>query len=218
MADHGNQRRGSLWRWAGRGVLGAGLVLGCAGQTLPDPRDAAQSYADALRRGDADAVYALASRASREHYGKAGIARIMKDARKELAVHGSAVADRRAEVHARGKLRYESGIEVNLTIEEGRSLIDSAGVLPLEPRSPTDALRELRAVLMRGGHRGLLRVLSTDARTELAAEIDGLVAALEDPETLDVRVNGEDATVDAPGGHRVVLRKEQGAWRVVDFK
>ena len=48
--------------------------------------------------------------------------------------------------------------------------------------------------------------------------VAALVLGLEDPETLDVSVEGDRAEVDLPGGHQVKLRLEGGIWRIEDLK
>ena len=40
---------------------------------------------------------------------------------------------------------------------------------------------------------------------------------LENPDTLDVKVSGDNAVVSVPGGHQVKLRREAGVWHVQDF-
>jgi hypothetical protein len=44
------------------------------------------------------------------------------------------------------------------------------------------------------------------------------VSGLADPASLDVRVNGDRAEVEIPGGHAVTLKREGGVWRVDDVK
>ena len=56
------------------------------------------------------------------------------------------------------------------------------------------------------------------ARTASAfGDVGALVNALEHPETLDIQVNGDAAEVQLPSGHRVLLKREAGVWRVLDF-
>jgi hypothetical protein len=34
---------------------------------------------------------------------------------------------------------------------------------------------------------------------------------------LDVKVSGDNAVVDVPGGHQVKLRRQGGVWQILDF-
>jgi hypothetical protein len=43
------------------------------------------------------------------------------------------------------------------------------------------------------------------------------VSGLEHPETLDIQINGDSAEVLLPTGHRILLKREAGIWRVLDF-
>jgi hypothetical protein len=44
------------------------------------------------------------------------------------------------------------------------------------------------------------------------------VRGLQDPETLEIEVEGDRAEVELPGGHVVKLKREAGAWRIEDFR
>jgi len=223
------------WRRAGprssaarlvRGWLPCALFLavlahgswGCATPTIADPRVAAQRYAKAVQDGDAAAVHAMLSERSKQRHGKRGVARMLEDAPQELRRSAKGFADPKATVTAHAELRYSSGLHARVALEDGQTYVDAAGLLPQIPRSPAEALSELRSVLASRSYRGLMRLLVSDARAEIDAQLDSLVDALEEPETLDIRVEGETAVVDAPGGHRVSLRKEDGVWHIVDFR
>jgi hypothetical protein len=52
----------------------------------------------------------------------------------------------------------------------------------------------------------------------MEGDIRALVEGLEDPRSLDVRVKGDRADVELPGGHSVSLKREGGVWRVEDLK
>jgi hypothetical protein len=80
------------------------------------------------------------------------------------------------------------------------------------------ALRELRAALSRRSYRALSHVLSSDARGDVERQVEDLTAGLERPETLDIVIVGDRATVTTPGGHRVDLVNEAGVWKVRDFE
>ena len=62
---------------------------------------------------------------------------------------------------------------------------------------------------------GLNRVFEHLVR-ELTAQ-GTLVTGLEKPDSLQVQVTGDNATVTIPGGHHVRLKRDGGVWRVDDF-
>lgn len=198
--------------------VSAHCLWGCATATIPDPRAAAKRYAKAVEEGDAARVHAMLSERSKQRYGKRGVARMLEDAPTELRRSAKGFSDPRATVTAHAELRYSSGLHARVALEDGQTYVDAAGLLPQIPRSPAEALSELRSVLASRSYRGLMRLLVSDARVEIDAQLDSLVDALQEPETLDIRVEGETAVVEAPGGHRVSLRKEDGVWHIVDFR
>jgi hypothetical protein len=67
------------------------LVLGCGRPALPDPRKAAQVYADAAVRGDSDRIFSLLSRDARRSVGREGARRMVREARRELEAQGRAL-------------------------------------------------------------------------------------------------------------------------------
>ena len=201
---------------------GAGLVLlevsaGCARPALPDPRAAAQKYARAAERGDADAIHAMLTSKAQRSYGRPGTRRMVAESRRELARQGRALAAKDSTIQTSARVRFADGEQAELQVEGGDFKIRSAAALPAGARTPVQALQELRAALARRSYGSLMRVLGTDTRSALENDLRSLVDGLEQPETLDVRVSGDRAEVEVPGGHSVKLKREAGVWRVEDF-
>ncbi len=71
--------------------------------------------------------------------------------------------------------------------------------------------------LLRAGNHAPLGVLSQETRGAMESDLKSLVEGLENPDTLDVKVSGDSAVVEVPGGHQVKLRREAGVWRIQDF-
>ena len=71
--------------------------------------------------------------------------------------------------------------------------------------------------LARRSYAGVVRVLSSESRSAVENDMKSLVQGLEQPETLEVKVTGDRAQVQVPGGHSVKLKREAGFWRVEDF-
>jgi hypothetical protein len=194
------------------------LSAGCGRPALPDPRKTALDYADAAVRGDSARIYALLSREARRSLGRDGTRRLVREARRELEVQGRALRAPRVTVEATAEVLLSDGSEVELSLEDGEFRVDAAATLPSAARTPAQALDGLRRALVRRSYPALLRVLSVEARGALERDLRALVDGLQDPASLDVKVNGDRADIELPGGHSVSLKREQGVWRVEDVK
>lgn len=198
-------------------IPGFCALAGCSRASLPDPKSAASAYAKAAKEGNAGALYAMLTRSAQRTYGPAGARSLVRDTRRELFDRGQSLADPACRVVSRAQLRFADGELADLEVEDGRFRIASAGALPAGARTPAQALGELRQALARRSYPSLLRVLSRDRRTSLEEDLRSLVTGLEEPEALDIKVNGDAAEVLVPGGHVVKLKREAGVWRIEDF-
>lgn len=199
-------------------VFFAPIVLaGCSRPVVPDPRTAAREYAEAARRGDADAIYGMLTDEGRRELGLEGTRQLVKDSRAELARNAASLASGRVTAQARARVRFDDGEVAELALDDGRFRIASAAALPAGARTPAEALAELRQALARRSYAALVRVLSGDTRGSLENDLRSLVDGLEHPDTLDVKVNGDSAEVRVPGGHAVRMKREAGVWRIDDF-
>lgn len=194
------------------------LETGCAPRTMPDPRDAARAYAAAAEHGDADALYALMTREARQAYGQEGVRSLVADARGELRQRGRSLRQGPLEAEAQAELVYLDGEVVRLHLEQGTFRVGAAGSLPAGAATPSQALVELRLALARRSYPALARVLGQTSRMHLEDQLGSLVRSLEHPESADIAVQGDRATVSLPEGHQVTLRREQGVWKVEDFR
>ncbi len=202
-------------RWVPLALL---FALSACGAALPDARDAAEAYADAAAQGDADAIYAMMTEPSRRVMTREELAAKVADQRKELAEQAAAITSPAMRIEAEATVPFADGEAVALVVEDGRYKVATADALPAAARTPAQALEVLRRVLARRSYAGLMRVLSKRTREALETDLRSLVEGLEQPEGLDVKVTGDVATVEVPGGHVVRLRKEDGAWHVEDFR
>jgi hypothetical protein len=193
------------------------VLTACTGHSVPDPRLAADDYATAANRGDADAIYDMMTTSAQRSRSREDVRRLVKEQRGELAEQAKLVTGRDARVEATARLRYEDGEEAQLELRDGRFWITSSGALPGGSRTPEQALDQLRRVLARRSYAGLMRVLSPATRAAIEQDLRSLVAGLERPDTLHVQTTGESAVVAVPGGHTVKLKRDGGVWRVDDF-
>ncbi len=206
-------------RAATRALFLASVVVlgGCASRSVPDPRDAADAYAQAAARGDADAIYDMMTTSAQKGRSREDVKRLVSEQRTELAEQAKLVTSKGTRVEAMARLRYEDGEEAQLELRDGRFWVTSSGALPGGSRTPEQALDQLRRVLARRSYAGLLRVLTPATRAAIEQDLRSLVTGLERPDTLPVTVSGDTATVTVPGGHNVKLKRDGGVWRVEDF-
>jgi hypothetical protein len=192
-------------------------LAACTGHTVPDPKSAADDYAAAAAKGDADAIYEMMTTSAQKSRSRDDVRRLVSEQRGELSEQAKLVTARDARVEATARLRYEDGEEAQLELRDGRFWITSSGALPGGSRTPEQALDQLRRVLARRSYAGLMRVLTPATRAAIEQDLRSLVSGLERPETLHVQVNGDGAVVTVPGGHTVKLKRDGGVWRVDDF-
>jgi hypothetical protein len=192
-------------------------AAGCAPSEVPDPKSAANEYATAAARGDADAIYGMMTASAQKERTKDDVRKIVASEKEELAEQAQAIRSKEARVEATARLSFEDGEEAALELKDGRFLVTSAGALPGGARTPEQALDQLRRVVARRSYAGLMRVLSPATRAAIEQDLRSLVEGLEKPDTLQVTVTGDNATVNVPGGHHVRLKRDGGVWRVEDF-
>ena len=193
------------------------LFTACASQRVPDPKVTVRAYASAARRGDADAIYALLTPEGQRALGQNGTRQLVTESKSELQRTAQAIAGDSVRVEASAETRFSDGESATLVLEDGRFLVDAASLLPARARTPSQALSGLRRALARRSYPALMALMTADSQGALETDIGSLVSGLEHPETLDIQVNGDSAEVQLPTGHRVVLKRETGVWRVLDF-
>jgi hypothetical protein len=200
-------------------VLAAAVpAVACGGGELPDPRVAANAYAEAAARGDADALHGMLTSEAKRAFGREGTRKLVADAKGELGAQGHALRRPGARVDATATVPLRDGTNVELALESSGFRVASADTLPSGARTPVEALEDLRRALARRSYPALLRVLSEKARTAMERDMRSLENGLADPRTLDVKVTGDRAEVEIPGGHAVTLERDGGTWRVDDVQ
>jgi len=209
--------RSSFCRVVACAIASTVLVAGCTGHSVPDPRSAADEYASAAARGDADAIFEMMTTSAQKSRSRDDVRLLVKEQRSELSEQAKLVTARDARVEATARLRYEDGEEAQLELRDGRFWITSSGAFPGGSRTPEQALDQLRRVLARRSYAGLMHVLTPATRAAIEQDLRSLVTGLERPETLHVQVTGDAAVVTVQGGHTVKLKRDGGVWRVDDF-
>ena len=185
--------------------------------SMPEPEAVLDAYAAALARGDTEAVWALMSDESKRAMSKQELAKIIADQKSELVEQAKGLTAVERVVRTRARIRYDDGEVVTLDLEEGSFRVAAADALPAAAKTPAQALGQLRRVLARRSYVGMLRVLSPEARAEVEQGLRSLVEGLNEPDALQISIEGDNAKVSVPGGHHVELRREDGVWRIDDF-
>jgi hypothetical protein len=199
-------------------VAFSSLALACGRSALPDPNVTARAYARAAAEGRADRIYALLDADAQKSFGRDQVRELVRDERAELARQGASLQGPGTRVEAQATLLLADGSRVELTLEPDGFRVAAADTLPAAAQTPVEALDGLRRALARRSYTALLRVLGRETRGALETDLRTLAAALENPATLDVRVQGDRADVDVGGGHHVILQRESGTWRVEDLQ
>jgi hypothetical protein len=175
------------------------------------------SYAQALARGDDDAVWAMMSNQAKTQWGQERVRQRLKADRTELAHQATSFASSGAKADTFAKVALVRGHEAHLTWDGKEFRIASADVLPGGARTPEQALTELRWALQLRSFDALVGLLSPTTRRALEQDLKSLVEGLEAPQALDVKQVGDVATVVVPGGHQVRLHRQGDVWKVDDF-
>jgi len=184
---------------------------------VPEPVVVVDAYANAIERGDADALWVLMSEQSRRTVSREELRRVLAEQKDELKQHAADLASGDRVVNAQAEVRFADGEVVSLDLDDGEFRVAAADGLPAAAKTPLQALHQLRRVLARRSYAGLLRVMSPRTRASLEHDLRSLVEGLTEPEALDVDVRGDVATVLVPGGHEVRMRREDGIWYIDDF-
>lgn len=203
-------------------ATGAALFTGCGGgQALAPAHDTARAYADAVRRGDADAVYALMDEETRASLSLDDLRRQMTDAAEELREQATAVEAALGDpqlVETRASVPLRTGQQAILVIEGERwrlvgTLLDSVSLA-----TPEDAVMAFRSALERRSLPSISRILARQPRSEIDAQIERFLLDTEDQPALDVEVQGNEATVRTASGRVIRMVREAGEWHVLSVE
>ncbi len=208
-------------------ALGGATGLGCAttGRArVETPRDVLAAVTVAARSRDAAVLYALLPDAARQAEPIEGFRARMERDGAELGI----LADR-----TEGALGRENPV-VDLSLADGEVVsevdtregwrLNQPGLGPPTALTPDGALRALHTALQRRSLGALLGVLSDRARGTLEVYLNELLVQTVDPSGLEhvaTAGTGERSTaasIRLPDGRVILLRREDGAWRVDDIR
>lgn len=205
------------------------LLVACGGaQRGPSAPSSAgvERYLAALRADDARAAYALLSDELRGDLSYDEFARDWKASAPERAAQAAALEEAlRADPSASAvaELTYGDGRKVVMRFEDGAWQLQSALVSRTHASRPHDAVEMFVRALDARSFEGVMRVLTARRRDGIAAQLDGFSRSLEahlaDAEH-EIYLVGDDRAElswNADGvTYKLVLRREQGEWRIDD--
>ena len=211
VASHGPPVTLAFSRWSAvAATVFFAAVTGCASQRRVGPRDTANAFVAAAARNDVDTVYDLLDEKGREALGRDGVARMIRRERKEFGQLGKEL--KRSRVRQKAIFHAHDGEDFALTFEHGAYRVENASIVTEGSDTPTEAMAKLRSALLRRSYVSLLPLLSKATRAMVEAELRGFAKSLQDPETLNIRVDGSKAIVTLPDGHIVTLEREDDLW------
>src|SRR5262245_18040586 len=126
MLNRASRRHG--W-YPGIGIALA-MSVACAPKPLPDPRVAAQRWAEAMQKGNADLAYDLLSDEAKRSFGRKGVAELIAQHRKELTERAQATASPHARVDAAAAVAFPGDRSARVALERGRYRVAAAGAFP----------------------------------------------------------------------------------------
>lgn len=181
---------------------------------MPDPRDAARAYEDAIRRGDARAVRALLSEQAQTTYSEKDVKALLLRDGKELRERAAACVDPAARMEATAVVRGDGDVELGLTLEDGSFHVDSDAALFPRPTTPEAAARALQLALESGRIERVERALSGTRRASLEERRAALIESLSELDQASIQVSDHRAVIELPDGQVIELVEERGVWRV----
>jgi hypothetical protein len=210
-----------------RRALALTLLLACArggsASTDAPARDLLSRYAAALAADDPRAAYALLADGVKksmpyEEFARRWRERAIERRRQALAL--MSLVDDGAQSGERGRLTTSDGRSADLVRETAGWRLEAPLLSSSRAATPEEALRQLSSAVEERSIDGILATL-TNARRERLAELFGAFAGgLRAHAADNVDVSGDRATVtwsDVTRRFRVILKREEGAWRVDDF-
>lgn len=191
------------------------LLPGCGTAALPEPRRDLHAFAEAVAKKDAHLVYAMLDEQTRRNITVKEVALLLARDGDELTLRTKRLADTPAAVDARVAL--DSGQRVALTRQDGGFYVDTPGLNGGAALTPMEAVAALRSALEAGSYKALLDVLTPELREQVEEHRKRLIEALRYEEALELTQEGERLLINTADGHRVILERKLGVWRVHDF-
>lgn len=185
---------------------------------VPHPDGTLQRYIEHVEQGELDEAYELLSEAERQRVSLEEFQRAARENPEELASQVRELRRQMADpIPVRAEVRLESGDVATFELYEGRWRIAEGAAGAVSLTSPVQTLRALRRALQRRSYRGVLRVLSREARAQVEDEVVRIIEGIEDEESLTIEITGNRARIVYDDTHFLELQREDGEWMIVDM-
>ena len=200
----------------------AGCARGGAATDAP-ARDLVSRYVAALESDDPHAAYGLLADGTRKTLPYPEFARRWQERdveRKRQAASLKALVTGEAQSGERGRLITGDGRTTELVRETTGWRLEAPLVATFRAATPQEALRQLAAALEERSIDELLSTLTTARRERLNEVLSAFSSGLRAHATDSVDISGDRATLTWSDGNRrwrVILKKEDGSWRIDDF-
>lgn len=200
-------------------------IAACAAVRKPPPaRVGVSDLVATLRAEDPRAAYALLARDTRARVSYEEFALQWKASAGERAWQADrldAALREAPDVDERALATYADGRTIGLEREGGRWRLDDALVSRVRASRPRDAIKMFAASLRARDLEGVLRTLTLRRREGLARQVEGFLAGLDrkvDGRLEDIGTDRAELRWDEHGMRfRIVLRLEDGEWRIDDI-
>lgn len=203
----------------GLGVVGL-MSVGCLRtSSVPDPRAAAEAWAEAAEKGDADALHGMLSKRSRATISKADVAATVASAKGELKDQAADIRAAKDKIAAVAVLKWDDGTEASLVLHDGKFRVQSAMLMPGGGATAAEAVAGFRDALRRRSYPALLRMLTPALRATVEAQLKGLEKSIGDPDKLPYPSDsGDEIEIKLENGHKIKLKKIDKTWYIDNFE
>jgi hypothetical protein len=206
-------------------VLALVTSVGCGPSLTSRPAaDGVRELVAALKRDDPRAAYALLSAETRRRVSYDQFAAEWKQQATERAWQVRALEDSLRgdpDVGERAQVSYRDGRTIDLDRDGATWHLDAALLGRTRAARPRDAIRALATALHRKDLDGALTLLTQRRRDGIAKQVAGFVAGIDkriDGKIEELGTDRAELRWDENGiRFRIVLRKEDGEWRIDDI-
>lgn len=194
---------------------------GCRPEADPyHPKTALADYVSHVEDNDAKAAYQMLSKKIRRGLSFEAFARKWKKNYAELRVQAADIKKRLGkhklyEVHARLTLGKRRSVTFNHESRRWRIVAGVGG--GVDAPTPRDAIRGLVKALESKNFSAFLKLMSSERRKQFLKEINLRLEKLKANVDRDIEVTGNRARLQYDPRFWIMLLKENGAWRVVEF-
>lgn len=221
-----------MWQIALAALAFAVAVLGSAcqgasrGATVPPAATGVQAFVSVLRSDNPAPAYALLSTSAKAQMSFEDFAAQWKASAAERAYQAQAIEEGlkgKGNLSERAKVALADGKSAYLVRQSARWRLESAMIARVHASQPHDAVRLFASSLAKQDYDAVLRILTSRRRDGISAQLSSFVtslsAHLQSADNAIETIGTDRAEMrwdDGERRYRIVLRKENGEWRIDD--